>query len=117
MSPDEPWWQEIAAAARAERAAGSRVAEDLRTVVEVAEVLAGSLARTMLGGRPELATVTATIMPNRWRRSGMLSARPTAAPTFRGEGPARELDTGVEIVDADDRLVGDVRFVWVALDL
>jgi hypothetical protein len=86
MSPDELWWQEIAAAARAERAAGSRVAEDLRTLVEVAEVLAGTPARTMLGRTPELANVTATIMPNRSQRSGFLSARPTVAPTFPWRG-------------------------------
>lgn len=36
------------------------------------------------------------------------------APALIGEPPTRELDTRIEIVDEEDRLVGDVRFVWAA---
>ena len=114
MAIEEPWWQEIASAARGERADGSRVGEDLQTLVEVAEVLAGTLARTTVGRPPELATVTATLIPASARGEGVLSARPAMAPAFRGEGPTRELDTRVEIVDSNDRLVGDVHFAWTA---
>jgi hypothetical protein len=114
VATEESWWQEIASAARAERAEGSRVGKDLQTLVEVAEVLAGTLARTTLGRLPELATVTATLIANRAPGEGMLSARLAMAPTFRGEGPTRELDTTVEVVDSRDRLVGDVHFAWTA---
>jgi len=111
---DEAKLQEIIAAARAERAAGSRVGNDLKRLVEVAETLAGTIARVLFGGPPVLATVTGTVIPGRVNAAGVLSARPAVSPCFHGEMATRELHTMIEIVDGDDRLVGCVRFVWTA---
>jgi hypothetical protein len=114
MSPPERWLQELIAAARAQKVADSTIGDDLQTVVEVAEVLARMLAITVLDGPPMLATVRATLNSDRSSLPGLLSARPAMAPALIGEPPTRELDTRIEIVDEEDRLVGDVRFVWIA---
>ena len=112
MALERRWWEEIADAARAERAARRHVATDLRTLVEVAEVLAGTLARVTLGAAPTLATVTATLIADNPLCYRFVKARPASPPTVHGDGPTRELVTGIELVDGDDRLVGDVQFVW-----
>jgi len=114
MSPEERWLQEIVAAAHAQSSEDSSVGEDLQTIVEVAEVLAKMLALTMFRDRPVLRTVTATLNPDRSHMGGLLSARPAMAPAFIGELATRELDTRIEVLDGEDRLVGDVRFVWTA---
>lgn len=114
MASAEPWWDEIACAAHAERATHRQIALELRTLVDVAEVLAGTLARVTLGRPPSLAGVTATLLADRGPSDGALRARPSSPPRFRGRGPTRELETRIELVDADDRLVGDVQFVWTA---
>ena len=111
---DEAKLQEIIAAARAERAAGSRVGNDLQRLVEVAETLAGTIARGLFDGPPVLGSVTGTVIPGRVNAAGLLSAREAVSPRFHGEMATRELHTIIEIVDSDDRLVGDVRFVWTA---
>jgi len=106
------WWEEVADAARAERAARRDLATDVRTLVEVAQVLAGTVARVTLGAAPALATVTATLIADNPLGSRFLKARPASPPTVHGDGPTRELVTRIELVDGDDRLVGDVQFVW-----
>jgi hypothetical protein len=107
---DEAKLQEIITAARAERAAGSRVGNDLQRLVEAAE----TIARTRFNSPPVLTTVTGTVIPGRVNAAGLLSARPAVPPRFHGEMATRELHTMIEIVDGDDRLVGHVRFVWTA---
>ena len=111
---DEAKLQEIIAAARAKRAAGSRVGNDLQRLVEAAETLAGTIARTRFDSPPVLTTVTGTVIPGRVNAAGLLSAREAVSPRFHGEMATRELHTMIEIVDGDDRLVGHVRFVWTA---
>ena len=109
---ERQWWEEVADAARAERAAKRDLATDVRTLVEVAQVLAGTVARVTLGAEPALATVTATLIADNPLGSRFLKARPASPPTVHGDGPTRELVTRIELVDGDDRLVGDVQFVW-----
>jgi len=109
---ERQWWEEVADAARAERAAKRDLATDVRTLVEVAQVLAGTVARVTLGAEPALATVTATLIADNPLGSRFLKARPASPPTTHGDGPTRELVTRIELVDGDDRLVGDVQFVW-----
>jgi len=111
---DEAKLQEIIAAARAEHAAGSRVGNDLQRLVEIAERLAGTIARARFNSPPVLTTVTGTVIPGRVNATDLLSARPAVSPRFHGEMATRELHTTIEIVDSDDRLVGYVRFVWTA---
>ena len=77
--------QEIVAAARAERDAGSRVGNDLQTLVEVAETLAGTIARTLFNSPPVLTTVTGTVIPGRVNAAGLLSAREAVSPRVHGE--------------------------------
>jgi hypothetical protein len=114
VASGDAWWEDIVCAARAERASGGRLGKELQTLVEVAEVLAGTLARITLGRSPALTTVTATLVANRSRSDRAVTARPASPPIFRGDGPTRELDTRIELVDAHDRLVADVHFVWAA---
>jgi len=83
-------------------------------LVEVAHVLAGTLARMTLGAAPALSTVMATLIADTPLSSRYLKARPASPPTVHGEGPTRELVTRIELVDGDDRLVGEVQFVWRA---
>jgi hypothetical protein len=116
MSPEERWLHEILAVAHAQSGEDGGVGEDLQALVEVAEVLARMLALTMFRDRPVLTTVTATLNHDRPNVGGLLSARPAMAPAFIGELATRELDTRIEVLDGEDRLVGDVRFVWVAGD-
>jgi hypothetical protein len=112
---DEEKLQEIIAAARAESAAGSRVGDDLQKLVEIAETLAGTIARALIDGPPVLTAVTGTIItPGRVNAADALSARPAEFPRFHGEMATRELHAMIEVVDGDDRLVGYVRFVWAA---
>jgi hypothetical protein len=106
------WWEEVADAVRAERDATRHAATDVRTLVEVAQVLAGTVARVTLGAAPVLATVTATLIADNPLDDRFLKARPVSDPTVHGDGPTRELVTRIELVDGDDRLVGDVQFVW-----
>jgi len=108
------WWEEVADAARVERAARRDLATDVRTLVDVAQVLAGTVARVTLGAAPALATVTATLIADNPLGDRFLKARPASPPTVHGDGPTRELVTRIELVDGDDRLVGDVQFVWRA---
>lgn len=115
MASAEPWWDEVTCAARAERATHRGTADGLRALVEVAEVLAGTLARVTLSRPPSLASVSATLLADRGPSDGTLAARPASPPRFRGCGLTRELETRIELVDADDGLVGDVQFVWTAL--
>jgi hypothetical protein len=114
VSFEEPWWEEVVSAAGAERADAGRSGEELQVLAEVAEILAGTLARITLGGSPTLTTVTATLHASGARRDGALTARPAGAPTFRGEGPTRELEIRIELLDVGDGLVGDVHFAWAA---
>jgi hypothetical protein len=86
---DEAKLQEIIAAARAERAAGSRVGNDLQRLVEVAETLAGTIARGLFGGPPVLATVTGTVIPGRVNAAGVLSAPSGVSPFPRRDGDPR----------------------------
>jgi hypothetical protein len=106
------WWEEVADAARAERVARRHLATDVRTLVEAAQVLAGTLARVTLGAAPALVTVTATLIADSPLGYRVLKARPASPPTVHGDGPTRELVTRIELVDSDDRFVGDVQFVW-----
>jgi len=106
------WWEEVADAALAERAARRHLATDVRTLVEVARVVAGTVARVTLGAAPALATVTATMIADNALGDRFLQARPASPATVHGDGPTRELVTRIELVDGDDRLVGDVQFVW-----
>ena len=112
MALERRSWEEIADAARAERDARRHLGTDVRTLVEVAEVLAGTLARVTLGAAPSLATVTATLIADNPLGYRFLKARPASPPRVHGDGPTRELVTQIELVDGDDRLIGDVQFVW-----
>ena len=112
MALERHRWEDVVDAARAERAARRHLATDVGTLVEVAQVLAGTVARVTLGAAPALATVTATLIADNPLGTRFLKARPASPPTVHGEGPTRELVTRIELVDGDDRLVGDVQFVW-----
>ena len=108
------WWEEVADAARAEGTSRRHLATDVQTLVEVAQVLAGTVARVTLGATPALTTVTATLIADNPPGCRLLKARAASLPTVHGDGPTRELVTRIELVDDDDRLIGDVQFVWRA---
>ena len=112
MALERRWWEDVADAALAERAVRRHLGTDVGTLVDVAEVLAGTVARVTLGAAPALATVTATLIADNPLGHRFLKARPASPPTVHGDGPTRELVTRIELVDGDDRLVGDVQFVW-----
>ena len=105
---------ELIAAAVAEARRPSDIGGALVGLVELAEVLARTLARVTLVRRPELSSVLATLEAETLDRHGTLTARVVAPPTFKGYGPTLELETWIAIVDSSDRVVGDVCFFWAA---
>src|SRR5271163_931253 len=105
---------EVIAAAVAEAGRPSGIGSALVELVQLAEVLARTLARVTLARRPELSSVLATLEAETIDQHGMLTARAVAPPTFKGYGPTLELETWIAIVDPNDRVVGDVCFFWAA---
>jgi hypothetical protein len=114
-APDDNSWSDDAiAAVTAEAIRPSDIGSALGELVQLAEVLARTLARVTLVHRPELRSVFATLEAEPIDQHGILTARVVAPPTFKGYGPTLELETWIAIVDSSDRVVGDVCFFWAA---
>jgi hypothetical protein len=112
-SADDSWSENPIAAAVAEARRPSGVGGELGGLVEFAEVLARTLARATLGLPPKLSSVLATLEADQIDHR-VLTARAVTPPKFKGYGLTRELETWIAIVDAGDRVVGDVCFYWTA---
>jgi len=111
---DNSWSDDVIAAAVAEARRPSDIGSALGELVQLAEVLARTLARVTLVHHPELGSVRARLEAEPIDRHGILRARVVAPPTLTGYGPTLELETWIVIVDSSDRVVGDVCFFWAA---
>jgi hypothetical protein len=111
---DNSWSDDVIAAALVEARRPSDIGSALGELVQLAEVLARTLARVTLVHRPELSSVLATLEAEPIDQHGILTARVVAPPRFKGYGPTLELETWIAIVDSSDRVVGDICFFWAA---
>jgi hypothetical protein len=111
---DNSWSDDVIAAALVEARRPSDIGSALGELVQLAEVLAHTLARVTLLHRPDLSSVLATLEAEPIDPHCILTARVVAPPTFRGYGPTLELETWIAIVDSSDRVIGDVCFFWAA---
>jgi len=112
MEVNRPSIDELVAAAQESRGAAPRLADRVRTLVELAEPLAVIIARTSVGGEARLLSVRVAGPAKELDGTGMLRAAPSVSPELRGAEGHQELHVAIEARNGANELVGDVMFVY-----